>query len=122
MKLPQGYTRLPWGYYGEVWLESQVKDLGAEIERLHKDATDWENACAHWEEEALASQAREAKLREALDEALGCIDGYYRDESYRTSLDNAFATSEMAYDDTALQEALKEAHEQGYRCRMEEEE
>jgi hypothetical protein len=50
-----------------------------------------------------ASQAREAKLREALDEALGCIDGYYR-----TALDSAFATSEMAYDDSALKELLAE--------------
>jgi Skp family chaperone for outer membrane proteins len=67
-------------------------------QRLHEVSLSWQEG-----------QAREAKLREALDKALGCIDGYYRDEHYRTSLDSAFVTSEMAYDDTALKEALKQA-------------
>ena len=40
-------------------------------------------------EEAIAAQARIAELRDALDESIGCIDGYYR-----TALQNAFDISE----------------------------
>ena len=32
--IPQGYTRVPLDYEGEVWLESHVKDMGSEIESL----------------------------------------------------------------------------------------
>jgi hypothetical protein len=41
--------------------------------KAEQRAIEWENACAHWEEEAIASQARETKLREALV----ALDEYY---------------------------------------------
>lgn len=48
------------------------------------------------------SQAREAKLREALSTALGCVDGYYI-----PALKDEFALADAPQDDTALKEYRK---------------
>ncbi len=48
------------------------------------------------------SQAREAKLREALNTTLGCVDVYYI-----PALKDEFALADAPYDDTALKEYRK---------------
>jgi chromosome segregation ATPase len=80
----------------------EIESLEAEIDRLKAKRDAWENACSHWEDEAIASQAREAKLRELLTQFELC-------ESYddpETPIKDALAR--IGSDDTALQQAIKQ--------------
>jgi hypothetical protein len=103
-------------YEGDTWQLQQ--EAAEEIERLRQQLYE---VSLSW----LEGQAREAKLREALNVLFeryklldrhlvidGCVGGVFG------AVKEALA---LPTDDTALKEALKEEYEQGYRCRMEDE-
>ena len=76
-----------------------------EIERLEKENESLKASVYglyELEKELYEIQAREAKLREALDTTLGCVDGYYI-----PALKDEFALADAPYDDTALKEYRK---------------
>lgn len=82
----------------KYWSETHANLATCQAER---DA--WENACSHWENETIASQAREAALRELLTQ-------FELWESYddpETPIKDELAR--IGSDDTALQEAIKQA-------------
>lgn len=84
------------------------------IAELEKERDAWENACAHWEHEAIESQAREAKLREALESAKVWKTKALHD-TQRGMYEEALA---LPQDDTALSEALEKMFADGceYGC------
>lgn len=92
------------------------------VERLEKERDAWKNACSHWENKAIESQAREAQLREFLLEMhCGFNQDYSNpdraamsgvpinpDEVLKQALD-------LPQDDTALREALHHEWKKGLR-------
>lgn len=73
-----------------------------EIERLEKENESLKASVYglyELEKELYEIQAREAKLREALNTTLGCVDVYYI-----PALKDEFALADAPYDDTALKE------------------
>jgi len=106
MKLPkrfQGYTSWPWDYDGELFTAGQMKEYGAACAKAALD-------------DLLKAQAREAKLRTALDIAADCISdwGAYAPEYFQNkwNLDRdiqaARDATAMPWDDTALREYGKQ--------------
>ena len=76
-----------------------------EIERLEKENESLKASVYglyELEKELYEIQAREAKLREALNTTLGCVDVYYI-----PALKDEFALADAPYDDTALKEYRK---------------
>ncbi len=90
------------GYKIGMAEEAVIADLTAKLVECQKDRDAWENACLDWENKAIASLAWEAKLREALNTTLGCVDVYYI-----PALKDEFALADAPYDDTDLKEYRK---------------
>ena len=87
------------GYKIGMAEEAVIADLTAKLVECQKDRDAWENACLDWENEAIASQAREAKLRDLAQWLSGCCDltGYSYWEQNRHILAEQL-------EDTALKE------------------
>ena len=64
-------------FAGFIRESSRRKELEQQLTESQKDAIDWENACAHWEKNAVAAQARIAELRDALEEFDDLIQHQY---------------------------------------------
>lgn len=90
------------GYKIGMAEEAVIAYLTAKLVECQKDRDAWENACLDWENKAIASIAWEAKLREALNTTLGCVDVYYI-----PALKDEFALADTPQDDTALKEYRK---------------
>ena len=71
-----------------------------QIEALRRERDGAKTLAIMYCEQLAASQAYAEKLLEALDTALGCIDGYYR-----SALDAEFALADSPFDDTCLRQA-----------------
>lgn len=83
-----------------------VNNMILQLTEREKDRDAWENACAHWEKEAIESQAREAKLREVLNKF---VDTYGKDDvrAWMRVLNSALHAIALPHNDTALKEYRK---------------
>ena len=50
--------------------QERISKLEQQLAAAQKDATDWEDACAHWEEEAITAKAKIAELRSRAQEVI----------------------------------------------------
>lgn len=90
------------GYKVGMAEEAVIADLTAKLAECEKDRDAWENACAHWEKEAIESQAREAKLKDFAQWLTGCCDL----TQYNYFIQNRHILAEQS-NDTALKEYRK---------------
>jgi len=93
------------GYKIGMAEEAVIADLTAKLVECKNERDAWENACAHWEKEAIESQAREARLRDLAQWLSGCCDlaGY---NGYNYWEQNRHILAEQS-NDTALKEYRK---------------